>query len=90
MLSDEIKKEIDEINFNRNLSPFGILTHLTNAYGKFIPQIEAQEKLIFSFKEFYEKIRDNKYEPDKLVIYLDQYFKEYQQAIHLKLAGKII
>ena len=43
-------------------------------------RLEKQEVLIESFIEFYERIRDNQYESDKMILYLDRFFNNYQKA----------
>lgn len=45
--------------------------------------LKAQEELIKALTEFYEKIKENKYEADKVVIYLDRYFSTYKKAKEL-------
>lgn len=61
MLSNDVEKEIDDINVNRNLSPLKILTSISTIYKKIIPQIKAQESLIKKMLEMFLelKISDN-------------------------------
>ncbi len=45
---------------------------------------QSQNELIEAFVDFYEKIRDNQYESDKIVIYLDKFFYRYKEWNEIK------